>query len=406
MIERLSRFADAKVLVIDDNANNLALLEAILFRAGLSSIYTESDSREVARRLPELNPDLIVLDLHMPNLDGFEVLRQITEFARGAYLPVLVVSADSSRTATYRALESGAQDFLNKPFDNTELVLRIRNLLHTRFLQLILRQHSLHDQGVAASREMPSMAGCGPDLRNERIDRALKPGGIDMSLQAIVDSSSWQKIGFEALSRFSESPLRTPDVWFAEADDIGRGIELELCAVSHALESLPAIDQRHDDAFLSINVSPATLLSQRLEAMLPAELCPRIVLELTEHVPVENYDAVLNAMSSFRERGVRLAIDDTGAGYASFRHLLSLRPEIIKLDISLTRGVDTIASHRALASALVIFAEDVGARILAEGVETGSQARALRSIGITWMQGFYFGVPEFPRDNLIGAGGS
>jgi EAL domain-containing protein (putative c-di-GMP-specific phosphodiesterase class I) len=121
---------------------------------------------------------------------------------------------------------------------------------------------------------------------------------------------------------------------------------------------------------------------------------------------VENYDAVLDAMSTFRERGVRLAIDDTGAGYAGFRHLLSLRPEIIKLDISLTRGVDTIASHRALASALVIFAEDVGAQILAEGVETGSQARALRAIGITWMQGFYFGIPEFPRDNLIGATGS
>jgi EAL domain-containing protein (putative c-di-GMP-specific phosphodiesterase class I)/FixJ family two-component response regulator len=406
MIERLRRFADAKVLVIDDNAGNLSLLEAILFRAGLKSIYTESDSREVIRRLPELNPDLIVLDLHMPHLDGYEVLHQITEYARGAYLPVLVLTADSSRTATYRALESGAQDFLNKPFDNTELVLRIRNLLHTRFLQLILREHTIQQNGAITHHEKPPVADHQSDLRHERIDRALKPGGIDMSLQAIVDSSSWEKIGFEALSRFSESPLRTPDVWFAEADDIGRGIELELCAVSHALESMPAIDQRHEDAFLSINVSPATLLSQRLEAVLPADLCPRIVLELTEHVPVENYDAVLDAMSTFRERGVRLAIDDTGAGYAGFRHLLSLRPEIIKLDISLTRGVDTIASHRALASALVIFAEDVGAQILAEGVETGSQARALRAIGITWMQGFYFGIPEFPRDNLIGATGS
>jgi signal transduction histidine kinase len=130
---------EARVFVIDDHPSNVALLQAVLTRAGVRQIFTETDSRQVLGRLAEVDPDLIVLDLHMPHLDGFAVLAQIREYGPSEYLPVLVLTADTTATASERALSAGAQDFVTKPFNNSEVVLRARNLLETRFLYTSLR---------------------------------------------------------------------------------------------------------------------------------------------------------------------------------------------------------------------------------------------------------------------------
>ena len=139
--------AHARVFVVDDHPSNVALLQAVLTRAGVRQIFTETDSRLVIGRLGEVDPDLIVLDLHMPHLDGFEVLAQIREHATSDYLPVLVLTADSTAAASERALGAGAQDFVTKPFNNSEVVLRARNLLETRFLYTSLRGSIVRQAG-------------------------------------------------------------------------------------------------------------------------------------------------------------------------------------------------------------------------------------------------------------------
>ena len=139
--------AEARVFVVDDHPSNVALLQAVLARAGLRRIFTETDSRRVLPRLAEVDPDLIVLDLHMPHLDGFAVLAQIREYAPSEYLPVLVLTADTTATASERALSAGAQDFVTKPFNNSEVVLRARNLLETRFLYTSLRSSIVRQAG-------------------------------------------------------------------------------------------------------------------------------------------------------------------------------------------------------------------------------------------------------------------
>jgi len=146
----LDRFADARLFIVDDNPPNVALLQAVLTRGGFRHIFTETDSRKVLLRLPEVDPDLIVLDLHMPHLDGFAVLEQVREFAPGESLPVLVVTADTTSTASERALGGGAQDFVTKPFSNGEVVLRIRNLLETRFMYTTLRSSIVRQRETAA----------------------------------------------------------------------------------------------------------------------------------------------------------------------------------------------------------------------------------------------------------------
>ena len=394
----LNRFADANVLIIDDNATNVALLEQLLRRAGLRSVHPATDPREALVRLDSVDPDLVLLDLHMPQLDGYTVLRHIVERAAGQYLPVMVLTADARREASERALTMGARDFLTKPFDATEVILRVRNLLETRYLHVTLRQHNVELRAELGSyRDLERAELEAMTCQRERIERVIRDREIRMVYQPVVDLNSHRLVGLEALARFPDAPTQGPDRWFFEADRVGLGIDLELCAVDAALG---AVGQLPNDAFLAVNVSPATMVSHRLTDVIPPDLAPRVVIELTEHVPVEDYETVNAAADSLRDRGARIAVDDTGAGYAGFRHLLSLKPDIVKLDISLTRGIDRDPGRRALASALVHFTRDTSAVLIAEGIETSGELDTLHELQVDWAQGYHLGRPE-PLSHVV-----
>jgi putative two-component system response regulator len=130
----------ARILIVDDEPANVRLLERILERAGYSRLASTTDSRKVLGLVEAFDPDLILLDLRMPHRDGFAVLEELRPHLAGGFLPVLVLTADSTPQAWQRALSSGAKDFLTKPLDATEVVMRIRNLLETRFLYLTLEE--------------------------------------------------------------------------------------------------------------------------------------------------------------------------------------------------------------------------------------------------------------------------
>jgi EAL domain-containing protein (putative c-di-GMP-specific phosphodiesterase class I) len=184
--------------------------------------------------------------------------------------------------------------------------------------------------------------------------------------------------------------MRSPDLWFEEAASVGLGPALEMKAVSAALAQAARLP---DEAFLAVNVSPELLLSGRLDYLADDPICPRLVFELTEHVVVDDYGPIRSSIDRFREHGARIAIDDTGAGFSSMRHILLLQPEIIKLDQSLTQGVDHDPARRALASSLVSFAKDIGSDLIAEGVETADELQTLERLGAQWVQGFHIARP-------------
>lgn len=214
-----------------------------------------------------------------------------------------------------------------------------------------------------------------------------------IALQPIVSLVEGRVVGAEALTRFSSNPYLPPDVWFARASEVGLGVALEmqsLCAALRALQRLP------DTLYLSLNVSPTTVVDPQFAALFdrPDVPCHRLVLEITEHESIADYARLITVLSAVRSRGVRLAVDDAGAGYASFRHILQLRPDHIKLDRDLTAGVDTDPARRALASAVVLFALELDSSVTAEGVETPAQLDVLRSLGVDAAQGFYLGTPS------------
>ena len=384
--------AGSTVVIVDDKPANVALLERLLAAAGVGRAHGFTNPRHALAHCASSLPDLVLLDLHMPDLDGFGVMKALQRLVPdGGYLPILVLTADVATEVKERALAAGAKDFLTKPFDRTEVLLRVANLLETRSLHHRLEQHNVAlqadlDERTATERE----AAAEHQRRQRRIDLALAPGALTMVFQPVADLATGDVVGAEALARFACKPHRPPNEWFAEADHIGRGTELELVAISAALDQL---HQLPPATFLAVNASPATAITPELDALLAPHPAERVVLELTEHTRVDDYSTLLAALDGLRRRGVRVAVDDTGAGYASFQHLLRLRPHILTLDITLTRGIDADPVRRSLAAALVNFATEIGATIIAEGIELTGELTTLQHIGIPWGQGYHLAHP-------------
>ena len=201
-------------------------------------------------------------------------------------------------------------------------------------------------------------------------------------------------IGFEALARFDVRPARKPEAWFACAKQVGLGLELELKAVRAALDDrsrLPAT------AFLSVNVSASTLLSRELQALLGPLHGDHIVIEVTEHEFVEDYEAINETVRGLRSRGFRLAVDDAGSGCAGLAHILSLAPDVIKLDGSIVRDIDRSAYAREMVAAVVVLARYWSSTVVAECIETPAQLDTLLGIGVDRGQGFLLGRPQPPE---------
>jgi len=221
-----------------------------------------------------------------------------------------------------------------------------------------------------------------------RCEDVLNDGGPRIVYQPIVEVATREVVGYEALSRFDDGT--PPDQWFAQAAAVGLGVELELSAVSNALECLASLPEA---AYLSINVSPDGLYDPRLAALVAGASSGRIVVELTEHMPLADYARCRGMVSSLRETGARLAVDDAGAGYSSLRHIVDLGPDIIKLDQSLVRSVHLAPARRSVMSAFVSFARDLQAMLVAEGVEELDEEHILKQWGLGFAQGWLYGKP-------------
>lgn len=238
-----------------------------------------------------------------------------------------------------------------------------------------------------------------------RVEELLRTGGLRLALQPVVDLASGRVAGYETLSRFDDG--RSPELWYAEASDGGRGERLELAAVDL---SLALADTLVPEAFLAVNVSPPVALSGGLRDRLGAlqrhrpALLRRLVLELTEHQQVADYTALDRALAPWRRAGLRLSIDDTGAGYSTLAHVLRLRPDVIKLDRHLVTEVDSDPIRRGLVASLQGFCAGSGIALIAEGVETAAEARALAAAGVRLGQGYHLGRPLLHRREAAATG--
>jgi len=377
------------VLIADDDQNVLDVLTALITsEPTLRVVGAVRDAESAIDVAGRLSPDVALVDARMPGGGGVRAAREIRR--RSPSTSVIAVSAHEDSKTIMSMLEAGAIAYVAKG-DSTDEILRAiersadgRATLSAGIAHAAaeaLAQRDAYRARTIASRHRAA----------ERIHRVIaEPGRMTMLFQPIVDLRFGTVIGVEALSRFGVRPRRSPDRWFAEAAAVGLGIELELAAARKALEHAPALP---DGMHLCINVSPDAVCSAELKAALSRQRRDRIVLEITEHAPVDDYDELRRHMAALRTCGVRFAVDDVGAGFSSLRHVVVLRPDFIKLDIALTLGVEHDSVRSALVATMVAFAKQAGTTVIAEGVETRAQLEILRDLGVEYGQGFLLGRP-------------
>lgn len=223
---------------------------------------------------------------------------------------------------------------------------------------------------------------------------ACRGEGLAAAYQPIVDTARGTVVGYEALARFPGYAEKNPEVWFAAARNHGKAAELEAAALRTALRAragLPA------NCFLTLNVSPELLTSECIRSVWREEgALGGLIVELTEQTPIDSYVELEPDLNQLRAAGAMIAVDDAGAGYAGLRHLLALRPALIKIDRDLIQDVDRDEAKRALIGMLGAFASRIDAWILAEGVERAEELEALVSLGVPLVQGYYLARPAPP----------
>lgn len=379
-----------RILIADDEpALRGAIADLLSHEDGLVIVGEAGDADQAIEMAVSRRPDVALVDVSMPAGGGPRAAREIIRVSPETR--VIALSAFEDRPTVLEMLRAGAVGYLVKGTASEDLLDSITKVfdggasLSADVLDGIV--HELSSQLRREEIEQEQRHA----LRGE-IDRFLAGEGVTMVYQPIMELRSRQIVGWEALARFHTLPLRPPNEWFAEAVEMELGVQLELMAIRSAMRSLPGVPA---GAYLSVNCSPRAAMSPELGRTL-GEHAPRMVVEITEHEAIEDYTSLATALEELRTLGVRIAIDDAGAGFASLRHTLLLRPDMVKVDISLTRDIDNDRAKRALTSALISFADEMGMAIIAEGIETLAELETLVSLGVPFGQGYYLAEPA-PR---------
>jgi EAL domain-containing protein (putative c-di-GMP-specific phosphodiesterase class I) len=221
----------------------------------------------------------------------------------------------------------------------------------------------------------------------DEIRRIIEDGAFNPVFQPICDLSTRLPVGWEALTRFADGTA--PAQRFADARAMGMSEALEVACGQRAVE---AFGQLNRPGWLSVNVSPRVVLAGQASRIVALARRP-LVLELTEQVPIDDYARLRGAMDLLDPTAM-LAVDDTGSGYASLRHVLELRPDFVKLDPSFVHEIDRDETRQAMVAGMVHYAAENDTRLIAEGIETENERRTLLRLGVRFGQGYLLGVPS------------
>jgi EAL domain-containing protein (putative c-di-GMP-specific phosphodiesterase class I)/ActR/RegA family two-component response regulator len=372
----------------DDPAVRDALSELIDAEPSLELVGAAVDATEAIALAAAEQPDVVLVDVRMPGGGGVTAANGISR--RSPKSKVIALSGQSDRATVLQMLEAGVVGYLLKGSSIDEIIDAIKRAPEGHGTLSIELTSDIIDE-LAGQLSVRARTRSKQERVERRIRKALQnPTALAMVFQPIIGLRDREIVGAEALARFAGQPKRAPSLWFAEAAVVGLRTELELLAVTKAVDALPELP---GGAYLTVNASPETLTKASFGKAIADADGSRIVVEITEHSPIHDYPRLGAALTTLRTLGMRLAIDDAGAGYSSLRHILELQPDMIKLDMSLIRDIDRDPSKQALATGLISFANKIGCRIVAEGIERAAELTTLVELGVTHGQGYLLGKP-------------
>ena len=371
-----------RILVVDDNPDFASWLTTVLSHVSRFQVVGIAHEPDMAQRVAEMvKPDVAIVDVVMPNGGGIRATKLIKAASRTT--AVLIMTGAGDPNAVIEMLRLGALGCVEKSGPLDDIIAAVGAT--ARGVTVLSA-----DTAASLRRELLKNAEIDPAARIDEsaaVERLLEDKPFHVVFQPLVEFKTGKLCGYEALTRFPDGP---PDEWFERAWRVGRGPELELAAIAIAFARLREIPS---GLFLSVNVSPATLAHRGLGELLDGCEPQRILLEITEHSEIDDVEEFHAALDAVRARGVQIAVDDAGAGFANFVRLLEVIPHVIKLDRALVAGIDRDPVRVAIARSLISLASSIGAKVAAEGVETEAEARMLGKLGVRCGQGFLFGRP-------------
>ncbi len=374
--------APARVLLVEDDDQMREIQRRIMAKVGMQ-VVAAAGAREALDLLGrDMQFDAIVTDIVMPGMDGLAMMREVRR--HDLDVPIVLVTGNPSLDSAVKAMEYGGFRYLAKPFEPSALREIVREAVHLHRLARLKREalelaEAFHAQlGDRASLEV-------------HFEEALQ--ALWVAFQPIVDWPRRTVFGYEALVRSSEPTLNTPPLLFDAAERLGRVSDIgrrvrELVAA--------AIPTAHPDVTFFVNLHPTDLQDDHLSdpgSPLSRE-SHRVVLEVTERKSLDSIAGVSERISALRALGFRLAVDDLGAGYAGLASFNKLEPEVVKLDMSLIRGIDRSPRQQSLVRSMITVCEgELGMPVVCEGVETEQERDTLMDLGATLLQGFLLGRP-------------
>ncbi len=376
------------VLLVDDEANITTVYARQLRKHGLR-VEVPTDPVAAAELAKSRNFDVLVSDVTMPGMTGLELLRAVREYDLD--LPVVLMTGGPDVKDAIKAMEYGAFRYLAKPVPLAELTDVVTRAARLHQMGRV-RREALNELARDGRRQISDRAGL-----ESRFTSALEK--LWMAYQPIVSWSSRCVFAHEALVRTEEATLRRPDDLIDAAERLGRLHDLGRTIRARAAQTLR--DYAGLEGLLFVNLHTEDLADDDLfsaEAPLSA-FASRVVLEITERAALDRIDEPMARMKRLRAMGYRIAVDDLGAGYAGLTSFAQLEPEIVKVDMSLVRGIHLSQTKQKLIRSIVDLCRDLKIQIVAEGIETVEERNALIRLGGDLCQGYFFAKPErpFPR---------
>ena len=375
------------VLLVDDEANITAVYARQLRKHGMT-VEVATDSVAAAELVRTRAFDVVVSDVTMPGMSGLELLRTVRE--HDLDLPVVLMTGGPDVKDAIKAMEYGAFRYLAKPVPLAELT------------DVVSRAARLHQMARVRREALQELSRGGHAISDRAGLESRFSNALDklwMAYQPIVSWSARCVYAHEALVRTDEATLRRPDDLLDAAERLGRLRDLGRTIRARAAQTLrehPALE-----GLLFVNLHTEDLADEDLfsPAAPLSAFASRVVLEITERAALDRIDEPMLRMKRLRAMGYRIAVDDLGAGYAGLTSFAQLEPEIVKVDMSLVRGIHLSQTKQKLIRSIVELCRDLKIQIVAEGIETVEERDALIRLGGDLCQGYFFAKPErpFPR---------
>jgi len=367
-----------RVLLVDDDEHVRRAFARILINGGCD-VSEVGDAEHALLLLDKEAHDVVVSDIMMPGMSGVDLLKALRE--RDAQLPVILVTGTPDLDSAIMAVNLGAYRYLMKPVASAELLSTVTRAGSLRTLARLERSALA---AMEAEQEEASRLSA-------TFERAC--ASLWMAFQPIVIPREKRTLGFEALLRTGEAALARPDHFVAAGTRLRRGFELGRAVRAYVAQSAPSFPE---GALVFVNILPSDLADPELvsEQAPLAHMAERVVLEVTERDSLGDVIDLPNRLERLRALGYRIAVDDLGAGYSGLTSLTQLDPQIVKLDMTLVRGIASGEPRQAIVRSMTQLCASMGMQLIAEGVETRAEESALREAGVEIMQGYLFGRPQ------------